>query len=56
MTTQKRAKSVVRESSFWMYRLRWHVAKSLGTCRQVAYYALLDRTPRGRDESDTTPL
>jgi len=21
----------------------------------MAYYALLDRTPRGRDESDTTP-
>jgi predicted dithiol-disulfide oxidoreductase (DUF899 family) len=22
----------------------------------MAYYALLDRTPRGRDESDTRPL
>jgi predicted dithiol-disulfide oxidoreductase (DUF899 family) len=22
----------------------------------MAYYALLDRTPRGRDESATTPL
>jgi len=24
--------------------------------RDMAYYALLDRTPRGRDESDTEPL
>src|SRR2546428_13825824 len=37
MTTQKRARSVVRESPHsWMYRLRRHVAKSLGNCRQVA--------------------
>jgi predicted dithiol-disulfide oxidoreductase (DUF899 family) len=32
-------------------------ASSMNTShlRRMAYYALLDRTPKGRDESDTTP-
>ncbi len=35
---------------------RTYVATARGLEPAMAYYALLDRTPKGRDESDTTPL
>ena len=35
---------------------RTYVTSARGLEPAMAYYALLDRTPRGRDESDTTPL
>src|SRR2546423_12795753 len=35
---------------------RTYVTTARGVEPAMAYYALLDRTPRGRDESDTTPL
>jgi predicted dithiol-disulfide oxidoreductase (DUF899 family) len=35
---------------------RTYVTTARGLEPAMAYYALLDRTPRGRDESDTNPL
>ena len=35
---------------------RTYVTTARGLEPAMAYYALLDRTPRGRDESDTSPL
>jgi predicted dithiol-disulfide oxidoreductase (DUF899 family) len=35
---------------------RTYVTTSRGVEPAMAYYALLDRTPKGRDESDTRPL
>src|SRR5207237_7955034 len=35
---------------------RTYVTTARGVEPAMAYYALLDRTPRGRDESDTEPL
>jgi predicted dithiol-disulfide oxidoreductase (DUF899 family) len=35
---------------------RTYVTTARGLEPAMAYYALLDRTPRGRDESDTAPL
>ncbi|TME10613.1 MAG: DUF899 domain-containing protein, partial [Chloroflexi bacterium] len=35
---------------------RTYVTTARGLEPAMAYYALLDRTPRGRDESDTIPL
>src|SRR5256884_2310631 len=35
---------------------RTYVTTARGVEPAMAYYALLDRTPRGRDESDTRPL
>ena len=35
---------------------RTYVSTARGLEPAMAYYALLDRTPRGRDESDTAPL
>src|SRR2546426_10683761 len=35
---------------------RTYVTTARGVEPAMAYYALLDRTPRGRDESDTIPL
>ena len=35
---------------------RTYVTTARGLEPAMAYYALLDRTPRGRDESDTEPL
>jgi predicted dithiol-disulfide oxidoreductase (DUF899 family) len=35
---------------------RTYVTTARGLEPAMAYYALLDRTPKGRDESDTTPL
>ena len=35
---------------------RTYVSTARGLEPAMAYYALLDRTPRGRDESDTRPL
>src|SRR2546421_7204713 len=35
---------------------RTYVTTARGVEPAMAYYALLDRTPRGRDESDTSPL
>src|SRR5881398_776312 len=35
---------------------RTYVSKARGLEPAMAYYALLDRTPTGRDESDTRPL
>ncbi len=35
---------------------RTYLSTSRGLEFAMPYYALLDRTPKGRDESDTTPL
>ena len=35
---------------------RTYVTTARGLEPAMAYYALLDRTPKGRDESDTRPL
>jgi predicted dithiol-disulfide oxidoreductase (DUF899 family) len=46
--------SVYAHSNGNVYRT--YVSTSRGLEPVMAYYALLDRTPRGRDESDETPL